>query len=498
MSDAVQRANERIEAWRLGTTSMQYETGGRGAGTVSTGVGDPGGVSYGTYQLSSRQPDGRPGTIYEYLGQSRYADRFEGLAPASPEFGRAWRELATSEPDFADDQHEFIRRTHYDIQVERLKERGIDLSTRGPAVQDALWSTSVQYRGRTPDIVEQGLERAHGDRVDLSALTDAQIVTAIQTQKLDRNDAYFRSSPESTRNNIEKRIVRELDDLLVLARAEDIRRDPVKFEAVPSSEALRIDNPLRERLGMPEHSARDYGSPTRRANEAAFADGMFNLGDRGIGVETLQRQLIQAGYTGKDGQPLKPDGDFGPNTKRAVEELQRAHGLQVDGKAGMHSLRALADELQDGRPAPKLPEPERAPGRFEDASRGVDPLFQSLRGHVQTMDRAMGRTPDEASDRVAAALTTEWRANGLTARPDGVVLGQKGGSAQPGEYVFAYSGSSERPSDWVGVKTAEAVQTPVDQSLAKAETLQRQRAMAAQQQAQTQQPSNDAPVISMG
>lgn len=229
--------------------------------------------------------------------------------------------------------------------------------------------------------------------------------------------------------------------------------------------------------------------------QAAFSDGMFNLGDRGVGVEALQRQLIQAGYTGKDGQPLKPDGDFGANTKHAVEELQRAHGLEIDGKAGMHSLRALADELQNGRPAPKLPEPERAPGRFEDASRGVDPLFQSLRGHVQTMDRAMGRTPDEASDRVAAALCAECRANGLT-RVDGVVLGQKGGSAQPGEYVFAYSGSSERPSDWVGVKTVEAVQTPVDQSLAKAETLQRQQAMEVQQPAP--QPVNDSPVVSMG
>ena len=333
------------------------------AGRPGTIAGRPGTIASRPGTIASRTGtiDGRPGTIYEYLGQSRYADRFEGLAPASPEFGRAWRELATSEPDFAHDQHEFIRRTHYDIQVERLKERGIDLSTWGPAVQDALWSTSVQYRGRTPDIVEQGLERAHGDRVDLSALTDAQIVTAIQTQKLDRNDAYFRSSPESTRNNIEKRIVRELDDLLVLARAEDIRRDPVKFEAVPSSEALRIDNPLREPLGMPEHSARHNGPPTRRANEAAFADGMFNLGDRGVGVEALQRQLIQAGYTGKDGQPLKPDGDFGPNTKHAVEELQRAHGLEIDGKAGMRSLSALADELQNGRPAPKLPEPERAP-----------------------------------------------------------------------------------------------------------------------------------------
>jgi len=126
-----------------------------------------------------------------------------------------------------------------------------------------------------------------------------------------------------------------------------------------------------------------------------------------------------------------------------------------------------------------------------------DPLNEAMRGHVHTMDRAMGRTPDDASDRVAAALYAECRANGLT-RVDGVVLGQKGGSAQPGEYVFAYSGSSERPSDWVGVKTAEAVQTPVEQSLAKAETLQREQAMEARQVAQVQQQAADAPRMTMG
>jgi peptidoglycan hydrolase-like protein with peptidoglycan-binding domain len=225
---------------------------------------------------------------------------------------------------------------------------------------------------------------------------------------------------------------------------------------------------------------------TPRAGRAAFDNGMFNLGDRGIGVETLQRQLIQAGYTGKDGQPLTPDGDFGANTKHAVEALQIAHGLQVDGKAGMHSLRALADELQNGRPM----------GRFEDASLGVDPLFQSLRGHVHTMDRSMGRTPDEASDRLAAALCAECRASGIN-RVDGVVLGQMGTRADAGEYVFAYSGPSERPNDFVGVRTSEAVQTPVEQSLAKAEALQRQQAVEAQQYALAQHQGNDAPVRSM-
>lgn len=126
-----------------------------------------------------------------------------------------------------------------------------------------------------------------------------------------------------------------------------------------------------------------------------------------------------------------------------------------------------------------------------------DPLNESMRAFVHAMDRSLGRTPDQASDRVAAALCAECRANGIN-RVDGVVLGQKGTSAQPGEYVFAYSGSLERPNDWVGVKTAEAVRTPVDESLAKAETLQREQALDAQRIALAQQQSSEASVRSIG
>ncbi|MEO7404886.1 MAG: hypothetical protein ABIU95_14560, partial [Burkholderiales bacterium] len=38
----------------LGKLSAKYESGGRASGTVSSGKGDPGGVSYGSYQLSSK------------------------------------------------------------------------------------------------------------------------------------------------------------------------------------------------------------------------------------------------------------------------------------------------------------------------------------------------------------------------------------------------------------------------------------------------------------
>jgi len=471
------RAEQALADWHLGKTSIRFETGGRGVATVSTGVGDHGGVSYGAYQLSSRQ-----GTLDEYLSGSKFRHEFEGLERNSQEFIAKWKDVASREPEFAIEQHQFIKRTHYQPVVSDLAAQGIDLTDRGRAVHDALWSTSVQMRSLSTTVFRRALEPAIASAGSLEALSDRQIIEAVQDYKIDNNERLFRSSPKQW-DGLLNRAKDEKAALVELSEAESTLRDQGRLAEWRAEAAL-----------PPLLSSRSAAA----ANiQAAFADGMFNLGDRGVGVEALQRQLIQAGYTGKDGQPLKPDGDFGANTKHAVEELQRAHGLQIDGKAGMHSLRALAGELQNGRPAPKLPEPERAPGRFEDASLGTDPLFQSLRGHVQTMDRGMGRTPDEASDRVAAALCAECRANGLT-RVDGVVLGQKGTGAQPGEYVFAYSGSSERSSDWVGVKTAEAVQTPVEQSLTKAEALQRQQATETQQMAQAQQPVNDAPVISMG
>jgi LysM repeat protein len=44
---------EALAEFVLGTLSAKYETGGRGPGTVSTGAGDRGGVSYGSYQMAS-------------------------------------------------------------------------------------------------------------------------------------------------------------------------------------------------------------------------------------------------------------------------------------------------------------------------------------------------------------------------------------------------------------------------------------------------------------
>lgn len=131
---------------RLGALSERFESGGRGPGAVSSGEGDPGGVSYGIWQLSSRA-----GTAAAFVAAegARWRAEFAGAAPGSPGFTAAWRKIAESEPDaFVEAQHAFIERTHYRPAVATVQQRtGLDLDARHAAVRDASWSVAVQHGG---------------------------------------------------------------------------------------------------------------------------------------------------------------------------------------------------------------------------------------------------------------------------------------------------------------------------------------------------------------
>lgn len=135
-----QRAEDALN-WELGSVSAHHEAGGLKPSTISLGKYDHGGVSYGIFQLSSKS-----GAVTEYLKWSKsYGPQFEGLEPATVSFNEKWQEVAKSDPKFVLDQRDFIKETHYEPQLDKLKEKGIDLSDRGIAVQESLWSTSVQY-----------------------------------------------------------------------------------------------------------------------------------------------------------------------------------------------------------------------------------------------------------------------------------------------------------------------------------------------------------------
>lgn len=130
---------------RLGSLSERFESGGRGPGAVSTGRGDPGGVSYGLYQLASRT-----GAVAAFLAAegARWAGEFGGSAPGTPRFSALWRAVAGLEPAaFAAAQHAFVERTHYRPVVAAVRaETGLDLSARAGALRDVCWSCAVQHK----------------------------------------------------------------------------------------------------------------------------------------------------------------------------------------------------------------------------------------------------------------------------------------------------------------------------------------------------------------
>ena len=435
--------------YHLGEVSERHE--GAGPATISTGKGDHGGVSYGTYQLSTNT-----GTINEYLRASSYKDEFHGLTPNTPAFNEKWRALADSDPGFGRDQTQFIKSTHYDVQVQRLKEDGLDLSSRGPAVQEALFSTSVQYRDLTKGIFEGGLKAAYGEHYDLSKLSDKDIVVAVQDYKIAHNDVYFRSSSPKVRDSILDRAATEKGELTALAEGR----------------------PLPE-----QHHA-------RAARHAAHsANGSLHQGSSGTPVTELQGKLAGLGY------PLQPDGSFGPATKSAVEAFQRDHQLKPDGVAGPATQRMINEQVQ----AREAQHPSQVPTRLDNPAHPDHALFQQAREHVCRLDQQLGRTPDQMSDNLASALAVSARAHGLE-RIDQISLSDDGGRLW----------ATQRPSGQLGdvlathtnVPTA-AVATPMEQSGAQWPQAMQQfhshqeqaQARQQEQQQQTQSPST-APALS--
>lgn len=245
-------------------------------------------------------------------------------------------------------------------------------------------------------------------------------------------------------------------------------------------------------LGHPQHAryleARAALAPHHEA--LGFDDAQARQA-----AAALATAAVAGGHTRIGDVRIGPDGR-GVVMAPAVGAAEGVRELTLPREA---LLPAAAPAVAPPAPERRTDAPTVAPSAGEPPTRAAaaprDPLFDAALAGVQRMDRAMGRTPDEASERVAAALAAEWRAQGARGTIDGVVLGQQGPRAAAGDYVFAYSGSPERPNDFIGVRTAEAVRTPVEQSLARVEQIERQEGLEAQRVAQQ---AHDAPATRMG
>ncbi|QQP97404.1 XVIPCD domain-containing protein [Lysobacter enzymogenes] len=196
---------------------------------------------------------------------------------------------------------------------------------------------------------------------------------------------------------------------------------------------------------LPEHKPGEH-KPTAPAKPAdAMADGRLRQGEEGPAVKAMQERLNELGFRDAKGQPLKPDGDFGAATKHALQQAQRAYGLDDDGVAGPKTLDALKKAPPEK--GALLSDPaNRDNGMYKQAVEGLEKLGPNAFGSRQELERAAG------------TLTYEARVSGLNSI-DKVVLNANGTG------LFAVQGDPSNPaSHRVHADKAQAASVPLEQT----------------------------------
>ncbi|MBB3778877.1 peptidoglycan hydrolase-like protein with peptidoglycan-binding domain/predicted chitinase [Xanthomonas campestris] len=175
-------------------------------------------------------------------------------------------------------------------------------------------------------------------------------------------------------------------------------------------------------------------------------DGKLEQGERGEQVKQLQGQLAQLGAVGRDGKPLHADGDFGGDTKYAVEQFQREHGLQIDGVAGQQTQAALAKALTQG--TSKQPEHTAAPAAPAQAASSPllsDPrhpdnaMYNGAVSKLEALGERGGFANRKELEQAAGQIVFESKVSGLQ-RIDHVVPNKSG------DGFFAVQGEMTDPA----------------------------------------------------
>lgn len=332
------------EGSERGRVAERYESNGRGVGTISSGIDDAGGVSYGRHQLASET-----GTMQAFLDSREgapYREAFAGMRAGSDAFNERYMEVVEQDADgFAQAQKGFITRTHFEPVKAYAEQAGMDTSSE--AVQEALYSQSVQHSRRgNQRIIDDAMSRVGADA------SEAEMIEAIYDARTDYA-SQFASAAATT-----DRYAREREDVLAIAAHGQAQAEEQEVQQEMLAQAGNA--PTQEPLSGPV----DLAGP---ALATQGLDGAPRPEDSPL---TLAGGMGSVLASPPNGQPMQVEV-VGQGEEEAAAEYPQLAAMAQTINAEMEGRPVQAATVTSAEP--RIPEQQVEPVDDRQAARALHP-----------------------------------------------------------------------------------------------------------------------------
>ncbi|MCH2188351.1 hypothetical protein MK079_00800 [Candidatus Gracilibacteria bacterium] len=167
-----------LNSTELGSLSKKHESGDKGSDAIN--FDDNGASSFGSYQL-------RSDALQKFAKQNGIEGFESGILTSDHEFTKNWKakidELGAKK--FHALEHAFIKKTHYDIQMNSIQQAGVQASKFSKTLKNVIWSTAVQHGPNTSIITD--VLKDFGPLEPGNPQSEKKLVEAIYAARLEKN-----------------------------------------------------------------------------------------------------------------------------------------------------------------------------------------------------------------------------------------------------------------------------------------------------------------------
>lgn len=187
----------------IGYYVAEFESGDKGPAMISSGKGDAGGVSFGTYQLASyKQSVTTKGDLPKFWNKY-YASQYPGVSPGdNAAFKSAWTSAVNANPtQFQQNEVSFMYDAYYrPIRNDLISSIGLDPDTQSRGFQELCWAMSIQFGSKS---AANKISTALGS--NWKSMTQQAMIEKVSNYIADNVGTFFKSSSKDVQKGVADR-----------------------------------------------------------------------------------------------------------------------------------------------------------------------------------------------------------------------------------------------------------------------------------------------------